>query len=473
MLATPVPETGTPGVNWSTSNTGGQLEVGQASVYGVSGTAGTNKVLELERKEGDASDFSTTVNVQKGEVFQLSFDFAARQSTSQFTLPPGTKSVIYVYWEGQLVKVLDSTSGTFSTTELTLVASQTGTAKLEFVAADSSSYGGLLDNIKLDLLEKTGMQGYALDLPALSGSLVDTDGSETLALTISGLLAGSTLVDGTGRTLVITAGNTTVDVTTGWDLSTLSVIPPASFTGTLNLNFNAIATETSTGQSATKTESLSFNILSDTAGNYGSNGADSLIGSANADLQWGLNGNDTLAGGAGNDTVLGGSGNDSLSGDANNDVLDGGAGNDVLNGGDGSDTLIGGAGSDNLSGGAGSVTDSFVWAQKDGEIGIPNDVVTDFNKNALTAGGDILDLRDLLRDEHAGANNTVGNLGSYLTFDKTSQPGSTVLHIKTTGAGAEDYTITLQNVQLDGATNTEIIQNLLRTGKLIVDGPAG
>ena len=467
--------TGTPGVNWSSTNTAtGQVEVGLGSVYGVrdaSGNLSSSKVLELERATGDSSDFSTSIAVQKGEVFNLSFDFAARQSTSQFTLPPGTKSVIYVYWEGQLVKVMDSTSGTLTNTTLTLVASQTGTAKLEFVAADSSSYGGVIDNIKLDLLENTGMQGYALDLPVIAGSLVDTDGSESLALTISGLLVGATLVDGTGKSLVITAGNTTVDVTSGWDLGTLSVIPPAAFTGTLDLTFNAIATEASNGATATKSQTVSFNVLADTAGAYGSNGADNLSGTTGADRLWGLNGNDSVSGGAGNDTVLGGSGNDTLNGDANNDLLDGGTGSDLLQGGDGNDTLLGGAGSDTLGGGAGQ--DVFTWAQKEGETGVPNDVVTDFNTASFSAGGDVLDLRDLLRDEHSGNGNTVGNLLNYLSFDKTSVPGSTVLHIKTTGTGAEDYTITLQNVQLSGTSDTQIIQNLLQQGKLIVDGPAG
>ena len=196
------------------------------------------------------------------------------------------------------------------------------------------------------------------------------------------------------------------------------------------------------------------------------------MGTANADRLWGLNGNDSLSGGNANDTVLGGLGNDTVNGDGGNDVLDGGAGTDVLVGGDGNDLLIGGAGSDTMSGGLGQ--DTFTWAQKDGETGIPNDVVTDFNTAAFNAGGDVLDLRDLLRDEHSGINGRVeGNLTNFLSFDKTSLPGSTVVHIKTTGTGAEDYTITLQNVQLVGADDATIIRNLLNNGKLIVDGPAG
>jgi Ca2+-binding RTX toxin-like protein len=60
-----------------------------------------------------------------------------------------------------------------------------------------------------------------------------------------------------------------------------------------------------------------------------------------------------LRGGAGNDTLHGGGGSDVLYGERGMDVLNGGAGNDILDGGIGNDTLDGGAGADTLRGGAG------------------------------------------------------------------------------------------------------------------------
>ena len=102
----------------------------------------------------------------------------------------------------------------------------------------------------------------------------------------------------------------------------------------------------------------------------GTNGADTLTGSANADtlqgldgndLISGLDGNDLLEGGAGNDFLLGGAGNDTLRAGQGNDTIWAGAGNDRIEAqegtnevwaGTGNDTLIGGTGNDILGGGA-------------------------------------------------------------------------------------------------------------------------
>jgi CSLREA domain-containing protein len=94
----------------------------------------------------------------------------------------------------------------------------------------------------------------------------------------------------------------------------------------------------------------------------GTNGTDSLTGTAAADgflLQGGddtasgLGGKDGLCGGDGKDTLNGGSGNDKARGDAGKDKVRGGSGKDNLNGGAGKDKLFGGGGKDKLKGGAG------------------------------------------------------------------------------------------------------------------------
>lgn len=64
---------------------------------------------------------------------------------------------------------------------------------------------------------------------------------------------------------------------------------------------------------------------------FGTNGGDTLIGSAFKDRIFGFGSDDTIEAGAGNDTVFGGRGDD---------VINGGAGNDVLYGGRGFDTAI-------------------------------------------------------------------------------------------------------------------------------------
>jgi Ca2+-binding RTX toxin-like protein len=195
------------------------------------------------------------------------------------------------------------------------------------------------------------------------------------------------------------------------------------------------------------------------------NGTDAdeiLIGGGTNDILYGGGGNDVLIGGAGNDQLFGGSGADRLEGGAGNDILDGGSGNDIL---------IGGAGNDIMTGGLGA--DVFKWSLADaGTAGAPaQDVITDFD---TVAGGDKLDLRDLLQGEISQG---VGaNLESYLHFEKVGS--DTIVHISSNGGFSNGYnasnevqTITLQNVDLVGSftNDQQIIQNLVDNQKLITD----
>jgi VCBS repeat-containing protein len=219
---------------------------------------------------------------------------------------------------------------------------------------------------------------------------------------------------------------------------------------------------------------LTLNVMANNI--FGDASANTLTGTIRNDRIVGGDGNDTLNGGDGHDILEGGAGNDTLSGGTGVDVLRGGAGTDTLNGGDGNDTLSGGAGNDILIGGLGS--DTFRWELADrGVAGTPaQDTVQDFNSAAVAAGGDKLDLRDLLQGETTDA----VNLTSFLHF---SQSGTdAVVQVSSSGgfaggfnAGAIDQTITLQGQWVDltasGSlgSDQQIIQDLLNKGKLITD----
>lgn len=146
----------------------------------------------------------------------------------------------------------------------------------------------------------------------------------------------------------------------------------------------------------------------------------------------------------------------------------GGGGNDTIDGAAGSDTLRGGAGDDLLTGGLGS--DTFVWAFGDqGTAAAPaRDTISDFNIAPKAAGGDVLDLRDLLvGEQHA---NGTGNLTDYLHFSKSGS--NTVIDIKPAGNGDVLQQITLSGVDLTANSTLNdqaIIQDLLTKGKLITD----
>jgi Ca2+-binding RTX toxin-like protein len=203
----------------------------------------------------------------------------------------------------------------------------------------------------------------------------------------------------------------------------------------------------------TSTSSVVNSEVIPSATHTGTSGADTLIGSASADYMIGGDGNDNLSGLLGNDTLIGGWGNDTLTGGQGNDVLTGGVGSDV-----------------------------FAWTLSDGGArGTPAvDTITDFDPRLPSAGGDIIDLRDLLSGEKTST------LENYLEFSfaGSGSAATTTIHVSSTGAFAggaynaagEDQTIVLSGIDLrtslgltNAASDADIIGKLLTQGKLIVD----
>ena len=110
----------------------------------------------------------------------------------------------------------------------------------------------------------------------------------------------------------------------------------------------------------------------------GGTGDDDINGNQGNDRLSGGDGNDTLNGGLGDDRAIGGNGNDILIGNRGNDRLFGNNGNDSLDGRTGRDFLNGGSGNDTLTGGVSK--DTFVFASNeefnDANLGV--DRITDF-----------------------------------------------------------------------------------------------
>jgi len=188
-------------------------------------------------------------------------------------------------------------------------------------------------------------------------------------------------------------------------------------------------------------------------------------GGTGSDIIVGTSANDTLTGGGGvgQDIIFGGAGNDTITATGSgNHLLIGGTGDDNITGGTGSDWLMGGRGNDTLTGGTGA--DTFAWKLADnGTTAAPaGDTVTDFTSGA---GGDQLDLRDLLQSENSA------NLTNYLHF--TSDGTTTTVSISSAGAfngsnygSATDQTIVLNNVNLTGGDAAII--NLLKTNNNLI-----
>lgn len=169
---------------------------------------------------------------------------------------------------------------------------------------------------------------------SIAAGLSDLDGSETLSITVGGLVAGMSLSAGQDNG----DGSWTL---TAAELAGLSV--SSSEQGVFSLSVTATSGE-SNGSSATSAATLDVSF---------GGGADNLRGGKGNDTIHAGFGNDIVRGDSGNDTIFGGLGDDRLSGDSGDDIIHDGAGNDIVSGGSGNDVFIAGAGNDSYSGGSG------------------------------------------------------------------------------------------------------------------------
>ncbi len=133
---------------------------------------------------------------------------------------------------------------------------------------------------------------------SIAPALVDTDGSESLALTVSAIPIGATLSDGV-NTFTASAGNQSVAITT-WNLAQLRITAPLHSDVDFTLAVAATATETANGATATTNANLAVtvNAVADTPTltvNAASGNEDSAISLSAAAALVDVDGSETLA----------------------------------------------------------------------------------------------------------------------------------------------------------------------------------
>ena len=235
---------------WHTDNAGGTVEIGKASVYGVTDPKAGNQVIELERNTGDASNLWTEFSAKAGQTYTVSVDYSPRAGALD-------NSVINVFWGTTLIGTLNSNQLGLKTYTFQVPVTADGTAHLEFKAADSNSTGGILDNISVTQNANTGLEDQPILLSAVHAASTDIDGSETLTLTLNGLPKGSVITDGTpGHTFTADANNASVDIT-NWNASTLKFTAPHNFSGDVALTLIATAKD---GAAAAVSTPLDFTV---------------------------------------------------------------------------------------------------------------------------------------------------------------------------------------------------------------------
>ncbi|MBT6362284.1 MAG: DUF4114 domain-containing protein, partial [Rhodospirillaceae bacterium] len=237
------------------------------------------------------------------------------------------------------------------------------------------------DAPELSVENATGLEDNAIGLD-IGAALTDTDGSETLSVTIAGVPNGAELSAGTDNG----DGSWTL---TADDLEGLTVTPSDDSNEDFQLEITATSTEISTGDTATETATLDVDVtgvadapeldvtlgdgtVTDDGGTGGGDGSDGsnvdgadIDGTSGEDMLFGTQGDDTISGEGDEDVLYGGDGDDILEGDGHDDRLFGGDGDDTLDGGSSDDFLVGGAGNDVAIGGSGE--DVYVFRPGDGQ----------------------------------------------------------------------------------------------------------
>ncbi|WAB91163.1 retention module-containing protein [Pseudomonas citronellolis] len=247
-------------------------------------TSSTNSVSNGSVSAGTATKVSGLIFLEAGH----SYTFAGVGDDSIRLVVGGTK-VAEATWSGSSGKF----SGTFTPSEsgyYTLALyqhNQSGPGNYSLTLSDNGSPAQTLgtgsallyhDGSELtaagerlaDLAGSNG-QGYyqvyglnegredsSIPLSKVNAALVDTDGSETLKVSIGSIPLGAVLSDGT-HSFTAGAGKTSVDVT-GWDLGKLTITPPQDFNGSFQLQVRATASETANGDQATSSQTLTVQV---------------------------------------------------------------------------------------------------------------------------------------------------------------------------------------------------------------------
>ena len=256
---------------------GDQMDAANGKSYTVSAASGDgSKFLELSNTgygydydQGPTFGITRQVNTVAGAAYSLSFDLAGSLGA--------TSSAVNVLLDGKIIATYDPTSpnsalnwqhanisftGSGGTQIISIVAArngQEGDGRYDGYDDEGSS-GTMLDNIALNQTQtdNVGNQGSTIALQSISAALVDTDGSETLDLVLSGMPVGTTLSDGT-HSVTTTAANPSVDIS-GWNTAKLAITPPAGYSGTLTLQATATAAETVGGSKASVSQALTVQV---------------------------------------------------------------------------------------------------------------------------------------------------------------------------------------------------------------------
>jgi parallel beta-helix repeat protein len=303
----------------------------------------------------------------------------------------------------------------------------TATFNTDYTQSDAASFDGTTGSVTM----AAGASTATITLTGVTDTL--TEGSESIALTLTNVVAGNGLYI-KGSTDAVNSSMT----------DPAPVTPPEPF------------------ETGVAPASITFPRDNKNLAIIGGRAKDQLVGTARNDLMIGKGSDDVMQGKGNQDHMIGGSGNDRMSGQAGNDLLAGKLGNDRLLGGGGRDLLKGGLGEDQLLGGAGN--DILIGAQGDDTItgGGGADFIV-FNKSAnavdtitdFEVSRDLLDLRAILDGVSI---TTASEFAQFVRFTQVGANTEVQIDADGLGTSASFETLTiLQNITASTVKSTNVV----------------
>ncbi len=156
------------------------------------------------------------------------------------------------------IKVGSGAVGDFNSTAIAMYPNATALANVGVTLSDLHGSGGqgYYDGYKLN----EGPENGSVKLAGINSGLTDTDGSETLSVKLAGIPAGSVISDSAGHSA--TVGVSAVDVS-GWTLSSLTIKPPAYYSGQFDVKVTSTSTESVGGSYAMTEGTLKVTVYPD------------------------------------------------------------------------------------------------------------------------------------------------------------------------------------------------------------------
>ena len=221
----------------------------------ASGNEDSAIALDVETALSDL-DGSETLTVLIGAI---PVGATLSDGTNTFTATPGTTNVDVSLWTLSALTVTPpADSGVDFTLAVTAISTETSNGDEATIKGNLSvSVSSVADAPALTVADASGDEDTAIAL-SIDPALVDTDGSELLALEISAIPVGATLSDGT-NSFTATNDNTTADIT-GWTLSSLAITPPADSDADFTLTIIATSIEAENNDLAVRTAELAVTV---------------------------------------------------------------------------------------------------------------------------------------------------------------------------------------------------------------------